>query len=228
MTTVIGILGPVFGPSAALAQAPAPAAVPALAPMADPTSTQTYAVGVAEPSPAPKQFAFTFNPLNLFVGRFGFNFEYQPIPHHGLIVSPHYDHASGDPSYDAETTSFTDTLNGVGAELGYRFYSGKQGFDGFFAGPSLFIATHKLTSTNAASIPPGNETSVTYSSIGGAFDIGWQWQLGHFIVGGGAGVQYAKINERLPLSGRGVDLIMDWNTGGGWRPRLAFNFGYAF
>ena len=230
LTTVIGILGvfSVFGPSTALAQEPVPAATPALTPMADTRVKQAHPVGVAEPSPVPKQFAFTFNPLNLLVGRFGFNFEYQPVLHHGLIVSPHYDHASGDPSYDAETTSFTDTLNGVGAELGYRFYSGHQGFDGFFAGPSLLIATHKLTRTNAASIPPGSETSVSFSSIGGAFDVGWQWQLGHFIVGGGAGVQYTKINESLPLSGRGVDLIMDWNAGGGWRPRLAFNLGYAF
>ena len=41
-------------------------------------------------------------------------------------------------------------------------------------------------------------------------------------------MQYTKINESLPLSGRGVELIMDWNAGGGWRPRLAFNLGYAF
>jgi len=176
------------------------------------------------PSPEPRQFAFTFNPLNLIIGRFGFNFEYQPVLHHGLIVTPHYDYLSGSPGGDYGYAT-TDTLNGVGAELGYRFYSGKRGFDGFFAGPSLLLARHKLTTTNTLSIPP---ESIVFNSVGGAFDVGWQRQWSHFIAGGGLGVQYTKVNENLRLYQAGTDILISWNAGGGWRPRLAFNLGYAF
>lgn len=217
----------VFGVSPALAQEPAPL-MTATVPTQDRTSQQPYAVGVTEPKPTAKQFAFTFNPLNLLIGRYGFNFEYQPVPHHGMIATPHYNHVSGDPAWDGESMGDTDTLSGVGAELGYRFYSGRQGFDGFFAGPSLLVGTYKQVYTNGQSTPPGAETRVALSSVGLAIDIGGQWQLGHFVAGGGVGVQYTTINEKLSLSGRGVDAIIDWTVGGGLRPRLAFNLGYAF
>lgn len=174
-----------------------------------------------------RRVALTLNPLNLLIGRYGFNFEFQLVPHHGLIVSPHYDHSSENPSGDYGY-AFVDTLNGVGTELGYRFYSGKRSFDGFFAGPSLLIATNRVTSTGSFSGPPVT-TSDTWSSVGIAFDVGGQWQLGHFIVGGGAGVRYAKLNQNLNEHGLGdMPVIEEVNAGGGWCPRLALNIGYAF
>jgi hypothetical protein len=172
----------------------------------------------------PSRFALTFNPLNLIIGRYGFNFEYQPVPHHGLIFSPHYDHLSGDPSWDGEATLATDTLNGVGAELGYRYYSSSHGFDGFFAGPSLLIATYERTLMGL----PTTKTSGQVNSVGLAFDVGGQLQLGHFVFGGGVGVQYTTNDRQFGLSGRGVDLLMEWNIGGGVLPRFAINLGYAF
>ena len=177
-----------------------------------------------EPAPQRSRFALTFNPLNLIIGRYGFNFEYQPVPHQGLIVSPHYDHFSEHPTGDY-SYAFIDTLNGVGAELGYRFYSGKRGFDGFFAGPSLLIATNRVTTTGSFSGPPV-KTNDTWSSVGIAFDVGGQLQLGHFIIGGGAGVRYAKLNQNLNEGD--MPVIEEVNAGGGWCPRLAFNLGYAF
>jgi hypothetical protein len=179
------------------------------------------------PSPEPRRFALTFNPLNLIIGRYGFNFEYQPVPHHGLIVSPHYDYYSENPQGDYGY-AFVDTLNGVGAELGYRFYSGKRGFEGFFAGPSLLLATNRVTTTGSFSGPPV-KTNDTWSSVGVAFDVGGPLQLGHFIIGGGAGVRYTKLNQNLNEHGLGdMPVIEEVNAGGGWCPRLAFNLGYAF
>ncbi len=177
------------------------------------------------PSPEPSRFALTFNPLNLIIGRYGFNFEYQPVLHHGLILTPHYDYLSGSLPDDGGCLNgnCTDTLNGVGAELGYRFYSGRHGFDGFFAGPSLLIARRKLTGTYE-----GHTSAEVFTSVGGAFDVGWQWQQDHFSVGIGAGVQYTKSSEKLSLMGAGIDILINWNAGDGWLPRLAFNLGYAF
>lgn len=166
------------------------------------------------PSPEPRQFAFTFNPLNLIIGRYGFNFEYQPVLHHGLIVTPHYDYSR---SGGSDCNGCTDTLNGAGAEFGYRFYSGTHGFDGFFAGPSLLVAKYEVTTTY------GQGGSDAFGSIGGAFDVGWQWQPDHFVVGVGAGMQYTKVKYNL-----GYDPWLNYHAGGGWRPQLAFNLGYAF
>ena len=43
-------------------------------------------------------------------------------------------------------------------------------------------------------------------------------------VGVGGGVRYAE-NDRA----RGLDsVLIDLSAGGGWRPRIAFNVGYAF
>jgi len=204
-------------------------------PVPDGATKPPHAVGVTEPEPVPKQFAFTVNALNLIVGyfgigRYGFNFEYQPLPHHGLVVTPHFDHGNGAPNSDGSFI-VSDTLTGFGAELGYRFYSGTQGFNGFFAGPSLLIAKYDITSTYHDTICSAqgcnNSFSVrneTFSSVGGALDVGGQWQLGHFVIGGSVGVRYTKIKDNvLP-----VDNILDMYVGGGLYPRLALNLGYAF
>ncbi len=80
------------------------------------------------PSTELRHFAFTLNPLNLVIGRYGFNFEYQPVVHHCLVVTPHYDHAVADTMGEAR---ITDHLDGAGAEIGYRYYTGAHGFEGF-------------------------------------------------------------------------------------------------
>jgi hypothetical protein len=53
------------------------------------------------------------------------------------------------------------------------------------------------------------------------------WQLGHFIIGVGVGVQYTKLNKELPLY-NGEDLLIALNADALLLPRLAFNLGYAF
>ena len=127
---------------------PAPG-TPVIIQMPDGTYKQGYAVPatiIREKKPEPKQFALSTNPLNLYIGRYGINFEYQPTLHHGLIVSPHCDHVNADVSAtdgNGQIATYNDSFSGFGTELGYRFYSGDKGFNGFFAGPSLLLATYK-------------------------------------------------------------------------------------
>ncbi len=203
--------------SLAHAQVTTPAAALIATPTQEPTVNKASAVGVPEPDPARSRAAITFNPLNLFISRYGFNFEYHPVPHHALVVSPYFVYFSG----AAGTRS--DSLAGGGAELGYRLYSGKQRFDGFFVGGSLIVSRYRLTSEE----PPNTRSHLDFTGIGGAFDVGWQWQLGHFIIGGSTGVQYTR-PQRVPPIGSEEDLLIGANVVGSVLPRFAFNLGYAF
>jgi hypothetical protein len=204
-------------------------ATPVVVQMPDGTYRQGYAVPAqaAVPEPEPKQFALTANPLNFTIGRYGLNFEYQPTLHHGVIVSPHYDHVSAD--IDGSTIDengnlvsarWNNSFSGFGAEIGYRFYSGSKGFNGFFAGPSLLLATYSSSGDLL-----GNNVSTSFTSIGWAWEVGGQAQLGGgFIIGGGGGMQYTKVSKDmgdLPFSAAVI-------AGGGWRPRVLLNIGYAF
>lgn len=225
----IGFVGTPARAQEADEQKPEPG-TPVMVKMPDGTYHQGYAMATAEPAPepAPKQFAITTNPLNLIINRYGLNFEYQPTLHHGVIVSPHYDHVNADISttaYDlnsgtTQSVTYKDSFSGFGAEIGYRFYSGNRGFNGFFAGPSLLLATYTTSGTIL-----GQSASSSFSSIGWAWEVGGQAQLGGgFIIGGGGGMQYTKVSknmEDLPFAAAVI-------AGGGWRPRVIFNLGYAF
>ena len=201
---------------------------PVMIQMPDGTYKQGYAVPatiVQEKKPEPKQFALSTNPLNLFIGRYGINFEYQPTLHHGLIVSPHYDHVNADVSTIDITTgyavTYNDSFSGFGTELGYRFYSGDKGFNGFFAGPSLLLATYK----SSGSLLGSNNATQSFSSIGWAWEVGGQGQLGGgFIIGGGFGMQYTSVSKNFSDLPATAAII----AGGGWRPRFIMSIGDAF
>jgi hypothetical protein len=228
--TIIGLVGTQARAQDTAEQAnqtPAPG-TPVVVQMPDGTYHQGYAMAAVEPAaePAPKQFAITTNPLNLYIHRYGLNLEYQPTLHHGVIVSPHYDSVSVDATgivNDNGTTQsfgYKDSFSGFGAEIGYRFYSGNRGFNGFFAGPSLLLATYK-TSGNLQ----GANIESSFSSIGWAWEVGGQAQLGGgFIIGGGGGMQYTKVSKKIEDLPIAAAII----AGGGWRPRFLFNLGYAF
>jgi len=219
LITAIGILGvfSVFGVSNAFAQdEPEPAtAKPVAVQMPDGSVRQGYAISTGEAKPEHKQMSFTFNPLNLFIGRYGFNFEYQPIVHHGLIVTPHYDSASVD------LTGYKDSFSGFAGELGYRFYTGEKGFNGFFVSPQFLFGAYKSHRSGSTIITTQDQN---FTSLGYAIDIGGQGQIGGFVIGGGFGMQYTHISKDLgDLSGTAAII-----AGGGWRPRFLLNIGFAF
>ena len=141
------------------------------------------------------------------------------------MATPHFDHSAADEMGDNNNTTVTDTLKGGGAELGYRYYTGKQGFDGFYMGPSLVVARYELTSKSDQPSVHQPLPGGTFTSFGAAFDIGGQWQQDHLVMGGGAGVQYTAVSNDVIL---GRALLTDVIAGAGVRPRLAFNVGYVF
>jgi hypothetical protein len=115
--------------------------------------------------------AFELNPLGLLVGRYSASAEALLAPHHGVIVTPYY------------SRTVTDTVHEAGgAELGYRFFTGRTGPVGFTFGPSAFVQWGNDWQTFPAH---GNRTE------GVAFDVGGQTLLwDHILVGGGLGVGY--------------------------------------
>jgi hypothetical protein len=175
-----------------------------------------------------KRIALTVNALNLIVGRYAANLEYQPVPHHGVIVTPHFDHLSGDPLWDGSRGHDRDTLTGGGVELGYRLYTGSRGFNGLFIGPSLLLASHETVLTRNVGTQFESQTRETFSSVGVAMDAGAQWQRGNFVIGFGAGVRSMKNSRSRSFSGSGVDMFIEGNTGEGVYGRFAFNLGCAF
>jgi hypothetical protein len=227
---VIGILGllSTLSSSRAYGQTPAPQpgpGTPVIVQMPDGTYQQGYAVPVAQqPKPEPKQFAITTNPFNLYIGRYGINLEYQPVLHHGMIVSPHYDHVNADVTgtdINGTSATYKDSFSGYGAELGYRFYSGEKGFNGFFASPSLLVASYNASGAPLLGVTSGN---VSFTSVGWAWEVGGQGQIGNFVIGGGGGLQYTHVSKEIQDLPFAAAVI----AGGGWRPRLIMSLGGAF
>src|SRR4051794_14415611 len=83
-------------PAADAAPAPPPAPPPAGYPPPPP-----------EEAPEIKKFVLMLNPLGVFIGRYGIDFEYLPAMHHAITLNPTYTHAS-----------ITSTVNGVEQDLG--------------------------------------------------------------------------------------------------------------
>lgn len=160
------------------------------------------------------------NPAAMAIGRYSAQLQWLPMQHHALVLNPHYSSVTA--TVEAQSggqtlSSYQERFNGIGVELGYRYYTGSKGPNGFFVGPSV------LTGTYTASVDGG--ISRSFYNAGGAIDIGGQGVIGPGIVlGGGFGLQYLKASKEfsdLPLSAAAI-------AGTGVRPRLLFSVGYAF
>jgi len=199
--------------SALAADEPASEAPPAAeAPPAPPPGAVLVPIQ-EEPKPY-KQFAIIVNPLALSINRYSIQGEYLPSLHHAITLNPFYTHAS-------ITTSDVDlgSLSGFGGELGYKFYSGKKGPNGFFVSPSFLFAAYSQSITGAP--------SQSFTSVGGAIDIGGQGVIGDgFIIGGGFGLQWTKTSKSVDTDN--YNLTSAIIAGGGTRPRFLFTIGYAF
>jgi hypothetical protein len=193
-------------------------AAPPVAPT--PTAQQDRALNEA-PKPAFKPFSLELNPLAAAIGRYSIQGEWLPAAHHAIVLNPHFDHVSTDISESANgaSVSYSEAFTGFGSELGYRFYTGEKGANGFYVGPSLLVAHY---SASAEGLP-----STSFNSIGAAVDAGGQWILGPgIVVGFGFGLQYTSVSaggntDGLPLAAAVI-------AGGGVRPRTLLTVGYAF
>lgn len=160
-----------------------------------------------------RSVALTANPLTLIFGRLGLNVEYLPAKHHGIMLNPYY--SSYTVSSDASETSY----NSFGAELGYHFYTGSRGANGFFVGPSfVFVNSGTEFQCKVDFCSGGAETNIT--TYGVAVDLGGQYvSKGGFTIGGGVGFMYLKASANTEGS---TFFKLE-----GTLPRALFTVGYS-
>ncbi len=166
-----------------------------------------------------KSVTLTANPLSLILTRIGANVEYLPVRHHAFVLNPYFQHASveaGSGSAKSETTYTT-----FGGELGYRFYTGSRGANGFFVGPSVFVQNTNASSTATAGTSTAHGESSTFV-YGAILDLGGQHVAkSGFTIGGGVGVMYLVAANAPTATSSTIKFE-------GVLPRFLFTVGYSF
>ena len=191
---------------------------PAAAPGPPPGAVLVPVDDAGRPQQPHKQFAIIANPLAVFLGRYSIQGEWLPALHHAITLNPFYDHTPVKVTANGVEADL-GSLNGFGAELGYKFYSGRKGPNGFFVGPSFLFASYK---SSMSGYP-----DKSFTSVGGAIDIGGQGVIGDgFVIGGGFGLQWTKTSEDFDTEN--FNFTSAAIAGGGTRPRFLFTLGYAF
>lgn len=166
-----------------------------------------------------KHVAITVNPLSLILMRIGANVEYMFVKHHGVSLNPYFQSISAEASAGSTTSKSTYTT--FGAELGYRFYTGSRGANGFFLGPAVFLqhTSGEATASAAGSSASANSSMTVY---GGILDIGGQHVTkGGFTIGAGVGVMYLVASGTPGATSSTVKFE-------GVLPRFLLTAGYAF
>lgn len=211
-------------PAVAHAQTPAPAADPNAT--AAPAAAATPAAAKPADADKPKKnddeeedfksVAITANPLSLILLRIGANVEFLPAKHHAAVINPYFWSASvGSGGNETSYTAF-------GGELGYRFYSGSRGANGFFIGPSLILQQNNSSAKVTSSTGQTAEASTSITSYGAALDLGGQHVTkGGFTIGGGVGAMYLTASSSSSQSSSTFKVS-------GVLPRILFTVGYSF
>jgi hypothetical protein len=180
-------------------------------------------VVIREAPPPQRYLTIQWNPFALFVDKVSADIVVTPVDHHGLVLSPFYAWPSTvhisitDPNSMVPIDIPSQTFTGFGGEIGYRYYTGKAGARGFFAGPSFVIASM----TAAAS----DSSKTSFQDYGLALDVGYGALVADRIaitLGGGA--QYIATSKSIPDQQFPATIYA--NTG--LRPRLLLGLGYGF
>jgi hypothetical protein len=143
-----------------------------------------------------RSVAITINPLPLVAGRYGANLDVVPVPHHGVTTSLF---VQTFPlglvrRFIPQGVTVADPPSRVGGEIGYRFYTGRMGANGFFLGPSLVLMPVAYPRATDAGVE-----ITSFHAYGAAFDVGVQAVTsGGFTIGGGLGVM--GLSYTLPRS----------------------------
>jgi hypothetical protein len=201
-------------PATASATASGQASAPAIA-------SAPVDVAVSEPAPARRIFAIEFNPVALFIHRISGNLEIVPADHHALVLNGYYFNTSTaqftSVDGDAVVVTPSQRFDGGGGEVGYRYYTGRGGPRGFFAGPSFTLA--RVSATDRA----GDETSLF--NYGVAIDVGWQALVADdWVVSLGGGATYDFTSKSLPDQ----QAPAAYYANGGAHARVLVAVGYAF
>jgi hypothetical protein len=190
-------------------------------------------VVIHEVSPPHRTFTVEWNPLTLFIDKWSFNVNIVPGNHHGIILSPFYVNnttlpwatgidANGNPLTLSSGQAYTlnvlpQRFEGFGGEIGYRYYTGREGPRGFFAGPSVLLAPFTATAPN------GNKTS--FFDLGFAVDVGFEALIADTVaVSLGGGLQYTIPSKSLPPQQDPATIYANQKL----YPRMLLSLGYAF
>ena len=179
-------------------------------------------VVIRDPSPPRRLLALEWNPLPLVtLGKLSANVVVVPIDHHAIVVSPFYASASTEPIYVYDDAGNPTQLprqlfRGFGTEIGYRYYAGLGGPRGFFAGPSLLLASFKATAANAS--------QTRFSDLGFAADIGYEALIADGLaISLGGGLQYVTTSTSIPDQQFPAQVYANR----GLRPRFLVSLGWA-
>lgn len=200
------------------------AASPALGISSAETSTASADVPESESIDANfKKFSIELNPLAAGIGRYSLTGQYMLAKHHAVALTPHFTHAPVTLTIDGEKID-GGSLSGFGGELGYRFYTGSAGANGFYIGPSFIFSAFSQSAASGASTTTSSDS---FTAIGGAIDLGGQAIIGPgIVIGGGFGLQYTSNSQSIATEN--LNLASAIIAGGGVRPRFLFSLGYAF
>jgi hypothetical protein len=183
-----------------------------------PQTSPDQSAGTPEAKPF-KSWSLELNPLAATIGRYSIQAEWLPMEHHAIVLNPHFDHTSSTVGGSDGLPSYTESFTGFGGELGYRFYTGSRGANGFFVGPSFLLANYSPS--------VGGQSGPSFTSVGGAVDIGGQFIVGPgIVIGGGFGLQYTAVSGGGNTDG--MPLLTQALVGDGLRPRFLLSAGYAF
>jgi hypothetical protein len=152
-----------------------------------------------------RHFAVNVNPLGPLVGRYSLDLQVIPFLHHAIVATPFYEYIT--PSLPIFARS-AGTATSYGGELGYHYYTGLRGPNGFFIGGGGILA-HSRTDS------PGSPVD-DQSRAGFFVDLGFQGVTNSgFMAGAGVGYQ---LTARLAGTG----------SGSSSDPRALVMVGYAF
>lgn len=197
----------------------------------EPESSAPVDVKLVEPPQPHRTLTIEWNPIALVISRFTASIVVVPGDHHALVISPYYTWVTTVPyatQIDSQGNSLgsdnqpvtlnvlSQSFHGYGAELGYRYYPGKGGPRGVFAGPSFIISSITGKAGNGAETP--------FLDLGGAIDIGYEALVANTVaITLGGGLQYTFPSKSIPTQQWPASIYAN----DGVRPRVLVSIGYA-
>ncbi|MDP9000814.1 MAG: hypothetical protein M3O46_11960 [Myxococcota bacterium] len=176
--------------------------------------------------PRPRRIvAIEWNPLALIIGKqVSANLVIAPIDHHALVLSPFYASTTTVPIFVVDASSDVpmtrlpqQRFEGFGGEIGYRYFLDVGGPRGFFAGPSLLLASMTATAQD--------QSQTAFWDYGFAVDAGYEALIQDRVaISLGAGAQYVTTSKSIPRQQWPAQVYANSAV----RPRLLVSVGLAF
>jgi hypothetical protein len=192
-----------------------------------------------DPTGEMRHFTLTWNPFTLFAVRAQLSFEALLTDHHAIEIVGFYGGTRTNEVYpkpcmnvgvngvlNAHECALTTLFQGLGGEVGYRWYSGTGGPRGFYVGPSFLLSHGTATpAVGAGTTSERDGATIPYWNLGGAVDLGWQAIFAdRWVVGLGAGLMYTVPTHTFPAE----ELPASVYANRGLRPRFLLGLGVAF